>query len=212
MSHGHYGLKVCNKQSLCHFGTRSKYLIFQDRPHQHNAGRSSIEAEQDYWKTYNKLASFSWPQQYAIERTIAGLPVDERLKQRQIKSEPILADFKAWLDKSALQVSSKRKLGEAINYSLNQWGKLKRYTESGLLNIDNNRAEWAVKPFVIGRENWLFNINHRGAETSAMLYSIIETAKANGLIPFDYINHCLEALAKSPTELDGLLPWNVKPG
>ncbi len=132
------------------------------------------------------------------------------MNQRQIKSEPILADFKAWLDKSALQVSSKSKLGEAINYSLNQWSKLKRYTENGLLNIDNNRAERAVKPFVIGRKNWLFNINHKGAETSAMLYSIIETAKANGLIPFDYINHCLEELAKSPTELDSLLPWNVK--
>ncbi len=108
---------------------------------------------------------------YAIEKTIVTLSVDEKLKQRQAKSEPILTDFKAWLDKSALQVSSKGKLGIAIKYSLNQWGKLKRYTESGLLNIDNNRAERAVKPFVIGRKNWLFNINHKGAETSAMLYS-----------------------------------------
>ncbi len=147
---------------------------------------------------------------YAIEKTIADLSVDEKMKQRHTKSEPILADFKAWLDKSALQVSNKGKLGIAIKYSLNQWSKLKRYTQSGLLNIDNNRAERAVKPFVIGRKNWLFNINHKGAETSAMLYSIIETAKANGLIPFDYINHCLEELAKSPTELDSLLPWNVK--
>ena len=149
---------------------------------------------------------------YAIEKTIATLSVDEKLKQRQAKSEPILIDFKAWLDKSALQVSSKGKLGIAIKYNLNQWSKLKRYTESGLLNIDNNRAERAVKPFVIGRKNWLFNVNHKGAETSAMLYSIIETAKANGLIPFDYINHCLEELSKSPTELDRLLPWNVKLG
>ncbi len=149
---------------------------------------------------------------YAIEKTIASLSVDEKMKQRHIKSEPVLADFKAWLDKSALQVSSKSKLGEAIKYSLNQWSKLKRYTESGLLNIDNNRAERAVKPFVIGRKNWLFNINHKGAETSAMLYSIIETAKANGLIPFDYINHCLEELTKSSTELNSLLPWNVKLG
>ena len=110
---------------------------------------------------------------YAIEKSIATLSVDEKLKQRQAKSEPLLVDFKAWFDKSSLQVSSKSKLGEAIKYSLNQWSKLKRHTESGLLNIDNNRAERAVKPFVTGRKNWLFNINHKGAETSAMLYSII---------------------------------------
>jgi len=180
-----------------------------------HARRKFVEAQTAQGKTkagkVNVAISFI-QKLYVIEKGIADLPVDEKLKQRQIKSDPILADFKAWLDKSALQVSSKSKLGEAIKYSLNQWGKLKRYTESGLLNIDNNRAERAVKPFVIGRKNWLFNINHKGAETSAMLYSIIETAKANGLIPFDYINHCLEALAKSPAELDSLLPWNVKLG
>nr|WP_276315833.1 transposase [Parashewanella hymeniacidonis] len=116
---------------------------------------------------------------------------------------------KAWLDKSALQVSKKGKLGTAITYNLNQWDKLLRYLDDGLLNIDNNRAERAVKPFVIGRKNWLFNVNHNGAETSAMLYSMIETAKANGLVPFDYINHCLEQLAKSPQDIESLLPWNV---
>ncbi|WP_133309591.1 IS66 family transposase [Parashewanella spongiae] len=180
-----------------------------------HARRKFIEAQTAQGKTkvgkVNVAISFI-QKLYAIEKNIADLSVDEKMKKRQIKSEPILADFKAWLDKSALQVSSKGKLGEAITYSLNQWSKLKRYTESGLLNIDNNRAERAVKPFVIGRKNWLFNINHKGAETSAMLYSIIETAKANGLIPFDYINHCLEELAKSPIELESLLPWNVKLG
>ena len=146
---------------------------------------------------------------YGIEKAIAALPVNEKQQQRQLKAKPILAEFKAWLDKSALQVSKKGKLGTAITYSLNQWDKLLGYLNDGLLNIDNNRAERAVKPFVIGRKNWLFNVNHNGAETSAMLYSIIETAKANGLVPFDYINHCLEQLAKSPQDLDSLLPWNV---
>ncbi|MCL1080320.1 IS66 family transposase, partial [Parashewanella spongiae] len=180
-----------------------------------HARRKFVEAQTAQGKTkvgkVNVAISFI-QKLYAIEKAITELSVDEKMKQRQVKSEPILADFKAWLDKSALQISSKGKLGDAINYSLNQWSKLKRYTESGLLNIDNNRAERAVKPFVIGRKNWLFNINHKGAETSAMLYSIIETARANGLIPFDYINHCLEELAKSPTELESLLPWNVKLG
>ncbi|MCL1123545.1 transposase domain-containing protein, partial [Shewanella surugensis] len=66
-----------------------------------------------------------------------------------------------------------------------------------------------VKPFVIGRKNWLFNHNHRGAEASAMLYSIIETARANGLTPFDYIEHCLEQLSPPNCDLNSLLPWHV---
>jgi transposase len=103
--------------------------------------------------------------------------------------------FKQWLDKSVQQVSKESPLGQAIHYSLNQWSKLSRYVEDCRLNIDNNRAERAVKPFVIGRKNWLFNHKHRGVEASAMLYSIIETAKANGLTPFDYIEHCLAQLS-----------------
>ncbi|WP_139326905.1 transposase, partial [Shewanella sp. UCD-KL21] len=87
--------------------------------------------------------------------------------------------------------------------------KLSRYVEDSRLNIDNNRAERAVKPFVIGRKNWLFNHNHRGAKASAILYSIIETAKANGLTPFDYIEHCLEQLSHPNCDLNSLLPWRV---
>ena len=120
-----------------------------------HARRKFVEAQTAQGKTkagkVNVAISFI-QKLYAIEKAIADLPVDEKLKQRHTKSDPILADFKAWLDKSALQVSRKSKLGEAISYSLNQWSKLKRYTESGLLNIDNNRAERAVKPFVIGRK------------------------------------------------------------
>ncbi|MCU8028166.1 transposase domain-containing protein, partial [Shewanella glacialipiscicola] len=73
-------------------------------------------------------------------------------------------------------------------------------------------CERAVKPFVIGRKNWLFNHNHRGAEASAILYSIIETAKANGLIPFDYIEHCLTQLSYPDCDLHSLLPWQVNLG
>jgi hypothetical protein len=101
-------------------------------------------------------------------------------------------------------------LGEAIRYTLNQWEKLIRYIDDGLLSIDNNRAERAVKPFVIGRKNWLFSASTQGAQSSAMLYSIIETAKANGLVPYDYIAHCLEYLCENPGVIDPVLPWNVK--
>ncbi|MBP7662773.1 MAG: transposase, partial [Shewanella sp.] len=87
-----------------------------------------------------------------------------------------------------------------------------RYLEDGRLSIDNNRAERAIKPFVIGRKNWLFANTAKGASASAMLYSMIETAKANGLTPFDYLMHCLEQLSLKPDSLEHLLPWNVNLG
>ena len=84
-----------------------------------------------------------------------------------------------------------------------------RYTENGDLSIDNNRAERAVKPFVIGRKNWLFSNTATGAHASAMMYSIVESAKANGLAPFDYLCYLLEQLPTNPENIDYLLPWNV---
>ncbi|MCB5161581.1 IS66 family transposase, partial [Marinomonas algarum] len=103
-------------------------------------------------------------------------------------------------------------LGKAIQYNLNQWEKLTVYLQNGQINIDNNRAERAIKPFVIGRKNWLFANTGNGAKSSAILYSIIETAKANGLIPYDYLVTLFEELPKRQTNesLDDLLPWNVR--
>ena len=90
------------------------------------------------------------------------------------------------------QVPPKSVLGKAIAYNLRQWEKLIRYIEDGHLNIDNNRAERAIKAFVIGRKNCLFSNTENGANASAVLYSLVETAKANGLIPFDYLKFLLE--------------------
>ena len=95
-----------------------------------------------------------------------------------------------------LQVPPKSAIGKAIAYSLRQWLKLERYPEDGLLSIDNNRAERAVKPFVIGRKNWMFSNTANGAKASTILYSLIETAKANGLIPFDYLKILLDEIPK----------------
>ena len=102
------------------------------------------------------------------------------------------------------------KLIEAANYLANQWRKLIRYVDDGRLSIDNNRAERAVKPFVIGRKNWLFSQTANGANASATLYSIVETAKVNGLAPFDYIMACLNELCQPAPDIDSLLPWNFK--
>ena len=96
----------------------------------------------------------------------------------------------------------KTKLGEAIQYCLNQWEKLARYTLDGLLNIDNNRAEHAIKPFLIGRKNWLFSQTSTGANASAVLYSIIETAKANDLNVFEYVMTGLDKLSKADVDIE----------
>ena len=147
---------------------------------------------------------------YGIEKQIKGLPANEKHKIRQEKSLPLLNDMKEWLDKSIRQVLPKSAIGKAIQYSLNQWGKLSGYIKSGDINIDNNRAERAIKPFVIGRKNWMFCNTTSGANASAVLYSLIETAKANGLTPFNYLMFLLEELPKQPENLDDLMPWNVE--
>jgi hypothetical protein len=144
---------------------------------------------------------------YRIETQLKDAPPDEIHKVRQAKSVPLLKQFETWLVKSEQQVLPKTKLGEAITYCLNQWEKLNTYTKDGNLHIDNNRAERAIKPFVIGRKNWLFSHTGNGAHASAVLYSIIETAKANGLTPFDYMMHLLEQVAAKNTDIEQLLPW-----
>ncbi|WP_434339159.1 IS66 family insertion sequence element accessory protein TnpA [Motilimonas cestriensis] len=110
------------------------------------------------------------------------------------------------------QVMESSPLGKAIKYTLGQWPKLIRYIDDGHLSIDNNRAERAIKPLGIGRKNWLFSANPNGAEASAMLYSIVETAKANGLILYDYMVKCMQELAKAEPDIDAPLPrpWNFK--
>jgi hypothetical protein len=104
--------------------------------------------------------------------------------------------------------------GLAVNYGLNQWAKLVRFLEDGRIEIDNNRAERAIKPFVIGRKNWLFCNTPKGANASAVIYSIIESAKENGLNPYAYLNHLFEKLPNlDPLDnaaLNQLLPWNVE--
>ena len=106
----------------------------------------------------------------------------------------------------------KSPLGQAVAYCRNQWTKLTAYLQDGRLEIDNNRAERAIKPFVIGRKNWLFANTPCGAQSSAWIYSLVETAKQNGLNPLAYITHVFTMLpqidVESPEALDALLPWN----
>ena len=142
-----------------------------------------------------------------------GLSPEEIYSLRQKEAKPILDDFEKWLARKKLQTPPKGLLGKAITYTLNQWHRLKGYIEDGSLDIDNNMAENSIRPFVVGRKNWLFSGTPEGAEASALLYSLIETAKANRLEPYAYLRYIFEKIPSARTleELEALLPWNLSP-
>jgi transposase len=119
-------------------------------------------------------------QLFAIERELKEYTPEERHRLRLERSRPVLEAFSAWLRMQKPKVLPKSALGQAIAYCLNQWDKLEVFLEDGRLEIDNNRSERAIKPFVIGRKNWMFANTPRGAKTSAITYSVIETAKETG--------------------------------
>ena len=147
---------------------------------------------------------------YAIERKIKKLSFENRLKERQEQAKPLLDAFFAWA-KTLDSIAPKSKLGKAIYYLTEEEPYLRRYIEDGRLEIDNNRAERSIKPFVIGRKNWLFANTPSGAKASATIFSIIETAKENGLEPYAYLKYIFtKAPNLNPGDSpDCLLPWNA---
>lgn len=149
---------------------------------------------------------------FKIERGFKDATPEERRKGREEQSRPVLDAFSAWLQEQSTQVLPKSALGKAVTYCLNQWGKLIMFLEDGNLELDNNRAERSIKPFVIGRKAWLFNNTPRGARASAITYSLVETAKENGLNPYLYLTYLFEQLPNvqtdDPESLGTLLPWS----
>ena len=150
---------------------------------------------------------------YGIERELKDVSDEALHHGRQQHSRPLLAQLKAWLEKTQPQVTAQNALGKAVNYLASNWSRLERYIEAGHLPIDNNAAERAIRPFVIGRKNWLFSDTPKGATASAQLYSLVETAKANGREPYAWLRHVLERLptASSVEDYEALLPWNCSP-
>ena len=148
---------------------------------------------------------------YAIEKRIETLPAEEKTRQRQQLAQPVLDDLKAWLEKNSTRVLRDSLTYKAIQYTLNQWDLLTGYCQDGKLHISNVLAENAIRPFAVGRKNWLFADTPRGAKASATVYSLIETAKANGIEPFAYLNHVLQHIgnAKMVEDVEALLPWNT---
>jgi len=148
---------------------------------------------------------------FRIEAGIKTAITDEKYRVRQQESAPILAALKKWLDKSLRHPVKSAKLTKALTYLNNQWCKLSRYTENGAWPIDNNHAENCIRPFVVGRKNWLFSTSVEGAKASANLYSLVESAKANNLEPSAYLKTVFTLLpqAKTLEDVEALLPWKI---
>lgn len=144
---------------------------------------------------------------------IKKLDPKDRYEERLKQSKPILDAFLPWLQKQKQHVLPKSALGKAIAYCLNQWDKLVAFLEDGRLEIDNNRSERSIKSVVIGRKNWLFANTPQGARASAIIYSIVETAKANQLNPYYYLRYLFEKLPNmdlsDKNALDQMLPWST---
>ncbi len=150
---------------------------------------------------------------YAIERRIKDRPPDERLRVRQGESLPVLDKLREWLTETRPKITPSSKLGEALKYMDDHWPGLVRYCEDGRYLMDTNRIENAIRPFAIGRRNWLFSDSVAGANGSAALYSLVQTAIANGLEPYRYLRHVFTELPKAETveDIEALLPTRLDP-
>ncbi len=148
---------------------------------------------------------------YKVEEEAKAFPFEERLKMRQEKSKPITDEFRLWITEHIKSVPPATALGKALGYADREWVYLTRYLENGELAIDNNFIENKIRPFAIGRKNWLFSQSVEGADASALLFSLIETAKANHVDAYVYIRHLCDQipLAKTVDDYEALLPWNV---
>jgi hypothetical protein len=148
---------------------------------------------------------------YRVEKQARALTPEARHNQRQQHARPIFDTLRTWLDNVLPQVPPTSATGKALHYMNNEWPKLIRYLDDGRLEIDNNGAENAIRPFVVGRKNWLFSTSVKGVKASANLYSLIETAKANGLEPYAYLRHLFTELPKATDveAIEALLPGNL---
>lgn len=198
---------VCKAKGICHLGcwdhARRKFIeSIRAIPKGKKLAKPSIA--QVALSKINAL--------YRIERKIEKWSDEDKLAYRQTHSTAKLAELKLWLEERKPKVDPDSKAGKAINYTLNQWDKLVRYCENGSLRISNILAENAIRPFVVGRKAWLFADTPDGARASAIYYTLIETAKANKIDPYEYIHFLVSRIAavESVEGYEALLPWNMK--
>jgi len=151
-------------------------------------------------------------QLYGVEETIKGLPPDHRRRERQQRSKPIAEALATWADETVRKLSRKSELAAAFRYMRGRWAALVRCFDDGRLALDNNPAERALRGVAIGRKNWLFAGSDAGGRRAAAMYSLIESAKINGINPQHYLADVLIRIADHPARrIAELLPWNWQP-
>ena len=145
---------------------------------------------------------------YAIEKAVRGNPPDDRVVMRQEKAMPIFDELAAWLHIQLPKISGKSPLAKAIRYALDRMAKARPYLDNGFLELDNNTVERQMKPVAIGRKNWTFAGSQGGGKAMAIAYTLIETAKLNGVDPQAWLTDILARIADHKiTRIDELLPW-----
>ncbi len=204
--------QVGRKEGIVHVGcfvhVRRKFMDVVKTKKKNRGGKAPSRGLAD--EAIDIIGNLYKIEKYAKQEQLSYTDVYE-LRQREAK--PILDNFKLWLEANQPLTPPEGLLGKAIQYALNNWEKLIVYIEDGRLGPDNNVAENAIRPFVVGRKNWLFAGAPKGAEASATFFTLIEAAKANGHEPYAYLRHIFEKLPLAETDehYKALLPWNLDP-
>jgi transposase len=193
--------EICKSQDITRVGCMAhvRRKFFET----HKASKKSGGEANRILKLIQKL--------YEVEKEIKEKTTNERKETRLTKATPILNEIKTWLDANQKKYPPQGLMGKAITYATNQWDNVINYLKDGKIEIDNNFTENRIRPFAIGRKNWLFSDSVSGAKSSAMLYSILQTARGNGLEPYVYLRHLLTELPKCKTadQIEKLSPHKI---
>ena len=175
--------------------------------------RRKFEHALDNHRTVAEYALTEFQKLYAVERECreAQLSFEERKQERQQKSVPLLKSLGGWMKEEYVKVNPKSTLGEALFYSISRWDKLSAYTDDGMLEIDNNLVENAIRPVAVGRKNYLFAGSHDAARRSAMMYTFMASCKKNDVNPYEWLKDVLNRISEHPiNKIEDLLPGNWK--